>query len=221
MKSDMKAKIAFWSMLPTYSISYLSATKTTTMRMYFIAALCILASCTSSSSKEKAVAGDTTATTEKRDTNMHTTPAPATDTGVNADLTSLGTLKLEMKSEEVIRLLGEPASKSKLEEWGADGLQHQDWNYKDKGLVLNMNQDPEKPGLSLFSITAISPAILKTSRNIGIGSTYEEVNQRYSQVIDKSASDQNTVTLGSIYGGIILNFKAGKVDKIFVGAAAE
>lgn len=43
----------------------------------------------------------------------------------------------------------------------------------------------------------------------------------YAQEIDTTASDENVVTVGSLYGGIIFEFENKKVAKIFVGAAAE
>ena len=44
----------------------------------------------------------------------------------------------------------------------------------------------------------------------------------YEKDIDKSNSNTTTITVGSIYGGIIFTFgKDDKADTIFIGAAAE
>jgi len=120
-----------------------------------------------------------------------------------------------------LKLLGEPASKSKAVEWGADGLMHQDWIYKSKGITVNMDKSKEGTQ-TIFSITVSSPCTFKTRKNMGIGSTYKEVMAAYEKKIDKTASDNKTITVGSVYGGIIFTFgKDDKADTFFIGAAAE
>ena len=58
---------------------------------------------------------------------------------------------------------------------------------------------------TIFSITITKPCTFKTKRNIGIGSTYKEVMAAYEKEIDKSATDNKTITVGSVYGGIIFH----------------
>jgi hypothetical protein len=43
----------------------------------------------------------------------------------------------------------------------------------------------------------------------------------YEKEIDKSSSDKTKIVVGSIYGGIIIDFKNDKAENIFIGAAAE
>jgi hypothetical protein len=75
-----------------------------------------------------------------------------------------------------------------------------------------------KPGnQSLNMITITKPCELKTKRNIGIGSTYEEVDNAYRKEINPEFSDTETLTAGSIYGGIIFSFQNMRV----IGASAE
>jgi hypothetical protein len=58
--------------------------------------------------------------------------------------------------------------------------------------------------------------------NMGIGSTYKEVMAAYEKMIDQTNTDNKTITAGSVYGGIIFTFgKEEKVERVFVGAAAE
>ncbi len=137
------------------------------------------------------------------------------------DLNHIGDLSLGMTAKQITDKLGEPGSKSKEEEWGADGWQHQDWDYKTKGISLNMTREKDTSAMEVFSISITSPCQFKTKKNIGIGSAYDVVMKAYALEIDKTASDENVVTVGSLYGGIIIEFKNKKVVRIFVGAAAE
>ena len=137
------------------------------------------------------------------------------------ELGGIGELNLGTTHTKVVELLGEPSSKSKAEEWGADGLMHQDWMYKNKGITLNMSSGKDITRQDVNSITITSPCDLKTNKNIGIGSSYTDVITAYEKDIDKAASTKDAVIVGSIYGGIFFDFLKDKVVKIFVGAGAE
>jgi hypothetical protein len=181
----------------------------------------IIAGCNSGKSKDEAkpeVNKDTAVTVA--DSKTGNTPK---DTAANeADFGGVGDLLLGLSDRKTIELLGQPESKSKAEEWGADGLLHQDWFYKSKGITLNMDNNKGKDKQTIFSITISSPCAFKTNKNVGIGSTYKEVMAAYEKNVDKSASDNKTITVGSVYGGIIFTFsKDDKADTIFIGAAAE
>ena len=164
------------------------------------------------------------------DTTVVASPDTSNNKGVNnsnTDMTQqdyggVGELTIGLSHSKVIELLGEPASKSKKEEWGADGLMHQDWLYTNKGIVLNMSSEKSQSRQEIFSITISSPCAYKTKKNVGIGSSYKDVMAAYEKDIDKSNSNTTTITVGSIYGGIIFTFgKDDKADTIFIGAAAE
>lgn len=154
---------------------------------------------------------DTANTSAKRDTSSAAVP----------DLGGLGELRLEMTAAKITDLLGQPDSKSKAEEWGADGMLHQDWLYKNKGITLNMYGNKKGNDQAVFSITVTSPCTLTTQKKIGIGSSYTEVMNAYEKEMDPSATDKSIITIGSVYGGIIIDFKNDKAVKLFVGAAAE
>ena len=192
------------------------------MKLFLITAsfAFIIASCNSSKSKDEAkpeINKDTAVTVPDS-----TTGNSPKDTAVNeADLGGVGDLLLGLSDTKAIELLGQPESKSKAEEWGADGLMHQDWLYKSKGISLNMDNSKGNDKQTIFSITITSPCTFKTKKNMGIGSTYNEVMKVYEKNIDKSFTDKATITVGSVYGGIIFSFKNDKAEKVFVGAAAE
>jgi hypothetical protein len=135
---------------------------------------------------------------------------------------SLLVLNNSLSGDDVIKIWGEPESKSEAIEWGADGLEHQEWFYKSKGIELGLIRNDENEQI-VFSISLQSPCTLKTSRGIGIGSTKEEVWKAYEHEInpEENNMDSSDVVVGSVYGGIILNFENDLVTSIFIGAAAE
>ncbi|MEI2737854.1 MAG: hypothetical protein V9F01_03615 [Chitinophagaceae bacterium] len=192
------------------------------MKFTFAAAcfLLVLASCNSSKSKDDAKP-------EIKDTAVNVADSlsghsPKDSAAGEADLGGAGDITLGLSAAKITELLGQPESKSKAIEWGADGLMHQDWMYKSKGIALNMSSDKADAGQTVFSITISSPCTLKTKMNMGIGSSYKEVMAAYEKSIDREATDNKTITVGSVYGGIIFTFsKEGKADTVFIGAAAE
>jgi len=139
------------------------------------------------------------------------------------DIESFGEIKLGMSAADAKRILGNPKAEWPAIEWGADGLMHEEWTWKSKGLTLNMSSDKANrdSSLSVFSITANSPCIFKTKAGMGIGSSYEEVQEAYKKDIDPEATDKTQITVGSVYGGIIFSFRNNKAEKVFLGAAAE
>lgn len=178
-----------------------------------------IASCNSGKTNEEAAINKDTAAVTAPDTASHNV---LKDTiASEPDLGGVGDLTIGLTQTKVTELLGQPDSKDKSEEWGADGLMHQDWMYKAKGITLNMDSNKNLAEQTIFSITITSPCTYKTKKNLGIGSTYNEVMAAYEKDIDKSFTDKATITVGSVYGGIIFSFKNDKAEKIFVGAAAE
>jgi hypothetical protein len=135
---------------------------------------------------------------------------------------SLFILNNSLSGDDVIKIWGEPESKSEAIEWGADGLVHQDWYYRSTGIELGLVRNDENEQI-VFSINLQSPCTLKTSRGIGIGSTKEEVWKAYEHEInpEENNMDLPDVVVGSVYGGIIFNFENDLVTSIFIGAAAE
>jgi hypothetical protein len=180
----------------------------------------LMTSCNSNKSGKEA---DPVVTTDTTVIVQDTSKGSIKDTAAaEPGLGGIGDLALGMRDTKAIALLGEPESKSKAVEWGADGLMHQDWIYTSKGITLNMDNSKGGSTQSVFSITASSPCTWKTKMNMGIGSTYKEVMAAYEKEVDKTASDNKTITVGSVYGGIIFTFgKDDKADTIFIGAAAE
>ena len=106
--------------------------------------------------------------------------------------------------------------------WGADGAYHQQWVYADCGITLGMVSEKKGARKSIESITVVSPSDLGTKSGIRIGSTEQEVMKAYASHWNKEdSSPSKTFVAGSVYGGLMFDFDAGKVSRIFVGAAAE
>ncbi len=135
---------------------------------------------------------------------------------------SLGGLALGKKQDEVIKLLGKPASKGKDVEWEAIGEWVQEWEFPDQGISLNMASEKKGGAKTVLTITAGPKWALATKRGIRIGSTEAAVRKAYGSVEDKEASEAGkSFVAGSVYGGVIFSFEKGKVTGIFIGAAAE
>lgn len=134
----------------------------------------------------------------------------------------IGPLQIGMSGENVVKALGEPAGKTPFEEWGADGMEHQDWKYPGKGVTVGMVKT-SGGGVVADRITLGGKSTLKTARKVGIGSTREEVKTAYLDDIDPESDplDEERIVVGSLYGGIVFTMAEKKVTGIFVGAAAE
>jgi hypothetical protein len=129
-------------------------------------------------------------------------------------------LKLQMPISELITFLGEPDQKEEATLWGADGYYHQEWIYTTQGISLNIAwENPSEKTLNRIELT--TPCEFKSSKNIGIGSTRYDVFVKYYKEIDLLFSDLNNFVIGSVYGGIIIQFENNVVTNIFFGAAAE
>lgn len=135
---------------------------------------------------------------------------------------SLGNLKIEMREDEVISILGKPESQSPKEFSQVDALYHQDWNYPSKGISLQMASETKDSLSQVYIIQIKSPSKLTTARGIAIGDSYCEVEQKYGQVQNTGESiPAKTFVVGSIYGGLVFSFQDQKIIRIDLGYLAE
>ncbi len=136
---------------------------------------------------------------------------------------SLGGLRMNLPEKDVLRLLGQPAKRGKLVFQEADGNYVQDWHYPEKGIDLSMSAGEKKTGpKTIVAITASAPCTLATRKGIKIGSAESAVRKAYAAFVDRDTpAEPGSFVVGSIYGGLIFNFKNGNVSRIFLGAAAE
>jgi len=135
---------------------------------------------------------------------------------------TIGALKLEIPEAQVKQVVpGQPARAAETH-WGADGQYHQTWTYAQRGLKLSLVSEKKGGAKTLESVQCGARCTLKTARGIGIGSPLADVQTAYAAEFNKEESElPGTFVAGTIYGGLIFNFKAGKVSVMFLGAAAE
>ena len=131
---------------------------------------------------------------------------------------TIGFLKIGLAAAEVLAGLGEPADKSPIRIWGADGLEHQKWRYPAKGIEFDMVKRDGAFLVNMISIT--TPCEYKTKQGIGIGSSVKEVQAAYPNQLNPAVNDTKLVA-GTVYGGIIFGMEGGAVSSIFIGAATE
>lgn len=133
----------------------------------------------------------------------------------------IGGIGLQMSAADVVALLGEPASKSKIELEGATGDYVQSWEYPLQDLAITMGAATRKGKQTVKSITAGARCPLPASWGLRIGSDRAEVKAVYGRHHDPAFTDKHQFVAGSIYGGVVYTFEGGKVTRIFIGAAAE
>ena len=90
-----------------------------------------------------------------------------------------------------------------------------------RGLTVTISREGKATVWRVERFTVTAPCAWKTPQGIGVGSSEHEVRKAYSQLLDKEGQFPNQLVVGSIYDGVIFHMKNGKVESIFVGAAAE
>lgn len=135
---------------------------------------------------------------------------------------TIGDLKMGLTIDEVEAIVGEPSEITPFELWEVDGLEHQTRVYQNETIELDfVKSELEDDRIVSNRITISEGCKYKTSRNIGIGSTHEEVFQAYEAEIS-TPEMTSTLIVGTIYGGIIFQFSEGsKVNNIFIGSSVE
>lgn len=83
-----------------------------------------------------------------------------------------------------------------------------------------MVSENQKQSKEIASISVTGHSELSTAKGIHIGSPKTDVVKVYKDSFNKEES-QDAFIVGSMYDGLIFEFKKGKVSKIFLGSAAE
>jgi hypothetical protein len=135
----------------------------------------------------------------------------------------IGDIAIGDSSAKIRHGHGEPQSMGAIEEMGATGEFEQTWKFAD-GLSLTMTSTTRSGPQQVGFVIVEPPSTLATRRGIAIGSERAAVERAYGDVRsqDHEEDDPNSFTAGSIYGGLHFMFdEQGKVDHMFLGAAAE
>jgi hypothetical protein len=152
---------------------------------------------------------------------MQITPVLAEDTSF-LSREAIGDFSLGQSEKELKNNIHCTIKRSPDTLWGADGVYHQTWDCYDAGISFSMVSNQKGGKKTIESITISTPSQLKTKRGIQIGDSEQAVIQAYQNEKDVEASRPNEVFVaGSIYGGLIFQFKNGKVESIFLGSSAE
>ena len=134
----------------------------------------------------------------------------------------IGSLYIGMSAAKIGKVINCPLKRGAEKWWGADGAYHQEWSSRACGVTLGMVSAKKGGSKSVESITIVAPSMLATKYGIRIGSAEPEVVNAYKRYRDADNSVAGeTFVAGSIFGGLILGFEKGKVNRIFLGAAAE
>ena len=133
----------------------------------------------------------------------------------------IGELRMGSTQADIARLLPGQPQRNRERYEAADGMYRQTWTFPRHGVVLRVSSDKKGAPKTVDGITCGPRCALKTSRGIGIGSPLADVQKAYAAEYNKEESKPDIFVAGSIYGGLILNFKGGKVSAFFLGAAAE
>ena len=133
---------------------------------------------------------------------------------------AIGSIKLGLDLNQVIKYLGEPDSISELSFSEVNGEYCQEVFYKDNGIELDfeLEEDSTKTVTRIF---VTKPCLLESAKSIGIGTHYDSVLVAYKDYINPNDTDFEQITAGTIYGGVIFLFEDKKVSSILIGAGAE
>ncbi len=132
-----------------------------------------------------------------------------------------GWLKPWLSEEELIAKLGPPERKSEKWYQEYDGLFHQSWSYKSKGLSFELNAETEDGPMTMHLIDIFAPSELKTPEGVGVGTPEYFARETYEYRCDPNDSNHGRLVLGTIYFGTMIIFENSKVHKIYIGNIHE
>ncbi len=134
---------------------------------------------------------------------------------------NLGALRIGQSPHDISKILPSKPVKGEEQEWGADGLFHQEWSFINEGITIGMVAETKGGAQTVFYLRAKAPCALATAGGIRIGSSKSDVLKAYGNAVNSEESLHNKIVVGSIYGGVIFELTEGNVSAIFIGAAAE
>lgn len=144
--------------------------------------------------------------------------------GFSLETETFGPLRVGMTEKELREIPGEWVAMGEPMLWGADGMEHWDLFCAQYGVQVGLARDPGTGSeAAVYSIFATAPCEWKTSRGIGIGDMADILKALYQDAIDleEVPESEETVLIGSLYGGILAGVQEGLITSLFLGAMAE
>jgi len=132
-----------------------------------------------------------------------------------------GPLWLGRAVTAVVAAIGEPGSKTPIEDWDATGERISTWTWPAKGLTAEIDHSSAGKPTSVASFTLEKGAPWRSLIGVGLGSTIADVKHWYGPYRDQDSSKPGRFVAGSLYGGIVFGIDGGVVSRVFVGASAE
>jgi hypothetical protein len=133
------------------------------------------------------------------------------------DTETIGGLKVGTDEKAIIAVLGAPKHKDKAEQEGATMDYVSDWTWPTAS--INMVSDTGKPPWKARLISISKTSTLETTQHIHLGSTRADVEKAYKRS-DEDDGKPDQFLVGSIYGGLLFEFKKDRVVAISMGPFA-
>jgi hypothetical protein len=133
------------------------------------------------------------------------------------DTETIGGLKIGADEKAILAALGAPRHKDKAVQEGATMDFVSEWAWPTAS--INMVSDTGKPPWKARLISIAKASTLETSQHIHVGSTRADVEKTYKRS-DEDDGKPDQFLVGSIYGGLMFEFKNDRVVTISMGPFA-
>ncbi len=121
---------------------------------------------------------------------------------------SIGNLKINQKIDEAIDLIGNPVRKDIATYDKSNKCYYQTWFFN-KGIRLRVMK--KQNDITIKSIIISSPCEFKTKKEIKIGSTFTEVEEKYIDKINWDISSFSSITIGTEAIGLTFFFNENDI----------
>ncbi len=132
-------------------------------------------------------------------------------------------VSLGIPRTKAIEILGKPSESEEPWEEGATGEWVSTVKWDKLGLELTMSgSSADDKEARVRGILLNEKSTAKTAKNVGVGSTLEEVIAAYGEGRDPdNAGETEHIVIGSLYYGIFVYLQDGKVSTLYMGQGAE
>lgn len=123
---------------------------------------------------------------------------------------------------DIVALLGQPERVEKAQYQEYDAKWHMSAVYMSKGISLQLASAEEKGEYLTQEVSVFAPFGGKSAKDIGIGSSEDEIRAAYSDMINMEDSSARVIVLGGVYWGVHFQLSdEDVVESITFGAGAE